>query len=551
MKTHCATCGTPLLKGGALDELCGACLFEASRRPPAADLPDRIEQEEVARLFPDLEILEPLGVGGMGVVWRARQKRLDREVALKLLRPELAEQPGFAQRFQREARALAKLSHANVVVVHDFGEVRGRFYLLMEYVQGVGLRDLIRDGRLTPARVLEIVPEICAGLQYAHENGVIHRDIKPENILVDGQGHVRIADFGLAKMLGQEEVGLTRTSQVMGTYEYMSPEQIYQPLGVDHRADVYSLGVVLYEMLTGDLPRGRFASPSEKVPVDSRFDDVVAKALQEEREARYQSVGAVQSDVEEIARDSKLEHKPKLSPPRESPELPRRERVEVVEAGEFERNGKLDWIAGLGANPQVLLTLSLVSTGLIFLTLIYSARSYNRVRFELFALAYPPAWLALTLLRTKVTGITSQVILLPAFIFALTVGWSALVLTCCGTSGAKSIVETLPYYLACGILMLAHLILERGLRRSDWVNLGLAPVLVFLAALVFSTSPYKSGANALGFFLGMSAILLGTSLCIWLPSAMMERPGQQQRRAIISCTVAGLLFAFLYFAPLL
>ena len=110
--------------------------------------------------------------------------------------------------------------------------------------------------------------------------------------------------------------------------------------------------------------------------------------------------------------------------------------------------------------------------------------------------------------------------------------------------------DMLPYFMACAILMLAHLILERGIRRNDWVNLSLAPVLVFLGAVVFSASVYKSGHNALGFFLGMSAILLGTSLCIWLPSAMLERPGQQQRRAILTCTVAGLMFTFMYFAPL-
>lgn len=300
MKTQCATCGSSLMKGGGLDQLCGACLFEGSRRPPAADLPDRVEQEEVARLFPDLEILEPLGQGGMGVVWRARQKRLDREVALKLLRPELAEQPGFAERFQREARALAKLSHPNVVVVHDFGEERGRYFLLMEFVKGVGLRDLIRDGRLMPARVLEIVPEICAGLQYAHENGVIHRDIKPENILLDREGKVKIADFGLAKLANAApgDFSLTGASQVMGTVHYIAPEQMETPKQVDHRADIYSLGVVFYEMLTGELPLGRFLPPSEKVSVDVRLDEVVLRSLERERERRYQRADELKSGVE-------------------------------------------------------------------------------------------------------------------------------------------------------------------------------------------------------------------------------------------------------------
>src|SRR5262249_10626203 len=147
-------------------------------------------------------------------------------------------------------------------------------------VDGVNLRHVLREGRLKPEEALKIVPQICEALQYAHEQGGVHRDIKPENILVDKRGPVKIADFGLAKLLGQKAAasGLTGSRQVMGTPHYMAPEQMERPLEVDHRADIYSLGVVFYEMLTGELPLGRFAPPSQRVEVDVRLDEVVLRA---------------------------------------------------------------------------------------------------------------------------------------------------------------------------------------------------------------------------------------------------------------------------------
>jgi serine/threonine protein kinase len=258
--------------------------------------------EELAQQFPQLEILELLGQGGMGIVYKARQPRLDRLVALKVLPPEAGRDPAFAERFAREARALAKLSHPGIVTVYDFGESDGRFYLLMEFVDGVNLRHLLREGRLKPEEALQIVPQLCEALQYAHEQGVVHRDIKPENILLDKKGHVKIADFGLAKLLGPKaaDSALTGSQQVMGTPHYMAPEQLERPLAVDHRADIYSLGVVFYELLTGELPLGRFAPPSHKVQVDVRLDEVVLRALAKEPERRYQHVSDVQEEVETI-----------------------------------------------------------------------------------------------------------------------------------------------------------------------------------------------------------------------------------------------------------
>jgi tRNA A-37 threonylcarbamoyl transferase component Bud32 len=280
---------------------------------------------EIAQHFPQLEVLECLGRGGMGVVYKARQPKLNRVVALKLLAPEKGADPMFAARFLREAQALARLSHPNIVTVHDFGEVDGRFFLLMEFVDGMNLRQLLRESRLKPEEALVIVPPICEALQYAHEKGIVHRDIKPENVLLDKQGRVKIADFGIAKMVREpaaisppasdsvlaardaqapeRPVSLTQ-DQVLGTPHYMAPEQVEKPQLVDHRADIYSLGVVFYEMLTGELPLGRFQPPSKKVQLDVRLDEVVLRALEKEPERRYQRADQVKSDVETIATTS-------------------------------------------------------------------------------------------------------------------------------------------------------------------------------------------------------------------------------------------------------
>ena len=242
----------------------------------------------------------------MGVVYKARQKRLDRLVALKILSPKIGQDPAFAERFAREARAMAMLSHPHVVAVHDFGQIDGLYYFLMEFVDGVNLRRLLDTGKLAPEEALAIVPQICEALQYAHDHGVVHRDIKPENLLLDKEGRVKIADFGIAKLVGKDAKDLTLTGagQIIGTPQYMAPEQIEHPLQVDHRADIYSLGVVFYQMLTGELPIGRFAPPSKKVQIDVRLDEVVLRALEKEPERRYQQASEIKTQVETIAQDS-------------------------------------------------------------------------------------------------------------------------------------------------------------------------------------------------------------------------------------------------------
>lgn len=305
----CKQCGTAL-PPDAPEGLCPACLAGVGlgtdhgvKSPPGTNAPPPTP-EEIGRHFPDLEILELLGQGGMGIVYKARQIKLDRLVALKILQAEAAKDPSFAERFSREARTLARLNHPNIVGIYDFGESDGLYYFLMEYVDGANLRQVESAGRLTPEQALQIVPRICDALQYAHEEGIVHRDIKPGNLLIDRRGRVKIADFGLAKLLGKStrDLTLTGTHHVMGTPHYMAPEQVEHPQEVDHRADIYSLGVVFYEMLTGELPVGRFAPPSQKVQVDVRLDDVVLRTLEKEPEQRYQRAGDLGTDVETIYR---------------------------------------------------------------------------------------------------------------------------------------------------------------------------------------------------------------------------------------------------------
>jgi predicted Ser/Thr protein kinase len=288
--------------------LCPACLFKQGAGADTAVPPETPPfqppgVEEVASLFPQLEIIALLGKGGMGAVYKARQPGLDRIVALKILPAQTAGGPGFVERFNREARALAKLNHPNIVTVYEFGQVNGLPFFIMEFVDGLNLRQLEQAGKLSPHEALLIVPQICDALQFAHDEGIVHRDIKPENILLDKKGRVKIADFGIAKILGLEsEVAITETGGAVGTPHYMAPEQMEKPTTVDHRADIFSLGVVFYEMLTGELPLGKFAPPSSrKIEVDVRLDDVVLRTLEKDPERRYQHASQVKTAVDSIA----------------------------------------------------------------------------------------------------------------------------------------------------------------------------------------------------------------------------------------------------------
>jgi tRNA A-37 threonylcarbamoyl transferase component Bud32 len=308
----CPKCGLAL-SAGAPEGLCPRCVMGVGLAPPTDPgefglhgtrvLQPPLAPAEIAKHFPQLEILECLGRGGMGVVYKARQPKLNREVALKILAPEKGADPKFAERFLREAQSLARLNHPNIVTVHDFGEADGLYYLLMEYVDGVTLRQLLQTRKMAPEEALKIVPKICEALQFAHEQGIVHRDIKPENVLLDKHGRVKIADFGIAKLVGVSgpHPALTEEQSMIGTPHYMAPEQVEKPQLVDHRADIYSLGVVFYEMLTGELPLGKFEPPSRKVQIDVRLDEVVLHALEKEPERRYQQASEVKTDLETIA----------------------------------------------------------------------------------------------------------------------------------------------------------------------------------------------------------------------------------------------------------
>ncbi|MBL9155179.1 MAG: protein kinase [Verrucomicrobiales bacterium] len=265
-------------------------------------MPPSVEALNAA--LPQYEFVELIGAGGMGAVYKARQPRLNRHVAIKILPPIADDSLGFAERFAREAQSMARLSHPHIVAVYDFGETPdGQLYFVMEYVEGADLHRLISSGQLTLDHFYGWIPQVCDAIQYAHDHGIVHRDIKPANILIDREGRVKIADFGLAKLTNAENPGasLTQSDLSMGTPDYAAPEQIEGGNEVDWRSDIYSLGVVMYQMLTGRLPRGAFPLPSERLPgLDARLDEVVLRAMQSEPALRFQRASEIAHRITEI-----------------------------------------------------------------------------------------------------------------------------------------------------------------------------------------------------------------------------------------------------------
>lgn len=318
IERRCSNCGK-VLEPNVPEGLCPACLLKggfptgmeigSKSGPTQIFVPPTIA--ELTPKFPQFEILEFIGQGGMGAVYKARQKELDRIIALKILPPNIGKDAAFAERFTREAKALAKLNYPGIVTIHEFGQANGLYFFVMEYVDGVSLRQLMARGRISPREALAIVPQICDALQYAHDQGIVHRDIKPENILLDRRGQVKVADFGLAKIIGSPELSsdfpqsnspsLSDGAKILGTPNYMSPEQIQTPGDVDNRADIYALGVVFYQMLTGTLPDKKIEPPSRKVAIDVRLDEIVLRALEEKPERRYQQASALKTQIETIA----------------------------------------------------------------------------------------------------------------------------------------------------------------------------------------------------------------------------------------------------------
>jgi serine/threonine protein kinase len=302
----CMACGRALPRN-APGGVCPACLMQegmnlviSPRAKPGEFVPSTAE--EMALLFPDFEILAFIGQGGMGAVYKAAQPELDRTVAIKVLPPETAADPEFTERFRREAATLARLDHPNIVKLFDYGQREGCAYFVMEFVDGVDLSQRIAKGPLPLNEAFAITSQLCDALQHSHERGVVHRDIKPGNILLAPDGRVKVADFGLARLVHPDAADhrLTRTRATLGTPRYMAPEQMTPASDIDHRADIYAVGVVLYEMLTGSIPAGRFDPPSEKVTLlNPRIDEVVLRALSAEPERRHATATEVKNSFRE------------------------------------------------------------------------------------------------------------------------------------------------------------------------------------------------------------------------------------------------------------
>src|SRR5436190_9177603 len=266
-------------------------------------LPELPYAEELQALLEGRYQVESfLGQGGMGAVYRGLQLPLKRPVAIKILQKQGEKGDyDFEERFKREAYAMASLTHPNIVQVYDCGDAGESFlFISMELVQGGDLSDALKAGQVTPETALKLIPQICDGLQAAHERGIVHRDIKPANIFLTKDGRAKVADFGLAKKFDANNTMLTKTGLGMGTPDYAAPEQFENLPDIDHRADIYSLGVMFYQLLTGRLPRGAWKAPSVRVAVDPRLDDVVLKAMESDRAERYQSAAEMKADILKI-----------------------------------------------------------------------------------------------------------------------------------------------------------------------------------------------------------------------------------------------------------
>lgn len=271
-----------------------------SRPPQPGDLiADRYELEEL------------VGTGGMSSVFRARDNQLDRRVAIKLLHEHYAADPEYLERFRREARAVARLSHPNIVTVIDRGDHDGQQYIVFELVDGENLKELVlRSGRLSVRRALELALPVADGLAFAHDHGLVHRDVKPQNVLLSSEGEVKVTDFGIARSLHMEH-GVTQTGTVLGTGEYLAPEQA-SGKQISPATDVYSLGVVLWELLAGDVPfvGENFVAVAlrhvnepppplreRRTDVSPRLDAAVQRALEKDPARRFPSMNAFAKEL--------------------------------------------------------------------------------------------------------------------------------------------------------------------------------------------------------------------------------------------------------------
>src|SRR5438552_3498134 len=265
----------------------------------------------VGRRLGQYEILNMLGKGGMAVVYRARQASMDRDVAVKVIGGDLAENPDFVARFEREGKLIARLKHPHILPVYDFGRDEDLLFLVMELVEGGSLDQKLRNSAMPAPQAALMFAQIASALNYAHDQGIIHRDLKPNNILLDQSNNPYLTDFGIAKMMQDNTARLTATGVAMGTPSYMAPEQ-WRGENVDARTDIYALGIMLYEMLTGDLPfKGDTpyalmykhfdaAAPSPRTlhpELPDSVGEVINKALAKKQDDRYASASLMAQDL--------------------------------------------------------------------------------------------------------------------------------------------------------------------------------------------------------------------------------------------------------------
>lgn len=308
---------------------CAAPLYSSEEIPVIETFETPTEELTRGKTFASrYEIIELLGMGGMCKCYRVEDKKINEEIALKLIKPEIASDKTTIERFSNELKIARKIRHKNVCQMYDLGEEKGRHYITLEYVHGEDLKRLIRKvGSLSVGQVIPIAKQICEGLMEAHRLGVVHRDLKPQNIIVDEEGNARIMDFGIARSV--EGKGITGEEVMIGTPEYMSPEQA-ELKEIDQRADIYSLGVILYEMVTGrvpfegETPLSTVMKHKSEMPKNPRqfnaqlpegLSHVILRCLEKNRENRYQSASDVRSELERVEKVLPIKGPAKIKKP--------------------------------------------------------------------------------------------------------------------------------------------------------------------------------------------------------------------------------------------
>ncbi|MCP5534887.1 MAG: serine/threonine protein kinase [Akkermansiaceae bacterium] len=262
--------------------------------------------------------IELLAVGGMGAVYKARQISLDRPVAIKVLTHACSASTQFREIFKCEARVMAKLNHPNLASIYDYGEVNGMLFIVMQFVEGRSLHEAANGRAVTQNEAASLVSSISKALGHAHASGILHRDIKPANILIDSKLNPVVVDFGLAHHAHESTM---KGETVYGTPGYTAPEVLVPPYSADQRADVYSIGVLFHELLTGQLPQKPYIPPSRLAPVDQRYDSVVMRAIHPTAAMRYTSIDALAIDLDNILAGKELISSPLLLTPATLPEM--------------------------------------------------------------------------------------------------------------------------------------------------------------------------------------------------------------------------------------